>query len=110
MSRFLHKKALYSNKDGENSLYWNKEPFYSAQPPVNMAGSGKENERNPSGKDGKEPGGVSLGAYTLLLNRFARDNNLHRVMLGGVCEQVVCFLELVEGEVVGCHRLCVQAA
>ena len=29
--------------------------------PPNMAGSGKENERNPSGKDGKEPGGVSLG-------------------------------------------------
>ncbi|ADP40448.1 hypothetical protein HMPREF0733_10991 [Rothia dentocariosa ATCC 17931] len=28
MSRFLHKKALYSNKDGENPLYWNKEPFY----------------------------------------------------------------------------------
>ena len=31
-------------------------------------------------------------------------------MLGGVCEQVVCFLELVEGEVVGCHCLRVQAA
>ena len=32
--------------------------------PPNMAGSGKENERNPSGKDGKEPGGVSLGGLT----------------------------------------------
>lgn len=32
--------------------------------PVNMAGSGKESGRNPSGKDGKEPGGVSLGGFT----------------------------------------------
>ena len=32
--------------------------------PPNMTGSGKESERNPSGKDGKEPGGVSLGGLT----------------------------------------------
>ena len=30
-------------------------------------------------------------------------------MLSGVGEQVVGFLELVESEVVGCHRLSIQA-